>query len=587
MNVMTKQKIALASLFLAACAHDVRRFELADPVWEDADRNHVPEKPSNYYSGLMGDGADMSLFHPLSEMSTVPIFGDAKNVNSLDEVPNSSWWTNRIGMFDMSPEEAARGACVGEPLDPTQKPWTVIAAKPNGANPGFFIKAADGRRYLLKFDGPISPPRATAADVVGSKIYHAAGYFTPCNQVVYFDKDIFKIDPKATTENKYGEDEPIKPEDIDAVLGMAFRLKSGKLRASASAFVDGRPIGPFKYQSTRSDDPNDIIPHEDRRELRGARLFAAWLNHFDTREQNTLDVWTKQDGREFIRHYYIDFGDCFGSRWPRDAMSRRMGRSYYLDFEHVGVDLLTLGLYPRPWNKVTINEEVDIFGYFGHEHFVASEFKGGYRNPSFARMGPRDAVWAAKIIQRFTEEHLRAIVKTAMLPDQRQEDFLVFLLMQRRKKILDEYLTQYVPLDHFQLVKRTPNDPRQSLCFEDLAVKEGLVDHKKVLYKFRFMGGEKLEDEIGWLQFKPDAEHPQRGCVMMPFGHKRPSEMAPEGAPDDHPLRYGVMRIFVHQKPSVPPTSSIELHMYDLGEQRGFQLVGIVRPPKAELPGLY
>ena len=57
----------------------------------------------------------------------------------------------------------------------------------------------------------------------------------------------------------------ITEEDIDKVLGKAMRLKNGLLRASASRFVPGRPIGPFKYEGTRSDDPNDVIDHQDRR----------------------------------------------------------------------------------------------------------------------------------------------------------------------------------------------------------------------------------------------------------------------------------------------------------------------------------
>lgn len=586
---MMRQLAGLALVFFAACASDLRRFPLADPLWADTDRVHVPNRPAKYYSGLLADGADQMFFRPLAELWTFPRVGEATNVNAVDEVPDSAWFQNRIGLFSLTPDEVAKAAC-GDipPLSPDTGPWLVTAAKPNGANPGFFIRAGDGYSYLLKFDGPLQPGRATSADVIGSKIYWAAGYHTPCNEIVHFLPSQIEIAADATSENLFGDDVPITREDVDRVLRMALRRKDGMLRASASRFVPGRPLGPFRYEGRRSDDPNDHIAHEDRRELRAARVFGAWINHFDSREQNTMDVWVREGGHDYIRHYYLDWGDSLGGRWPLDGISRRLGHSYYLDWEHVLGDLLSFGFWPRPWNEVTLNR-FEIFGYFDAEHFEPRDWRGGYPNPAFERMTDRDALWATRIISKLGEEHLRAIVKTAKLDDPRHEAFLVEVLLGRRQKVLESYLGSENPLSNFRVVRRQrSSDPRaQSLCFEDLALLHGVTHLETVFYKLRFRAGAKLEKELGWLQFTPDPEHPHRSCVLLPLGHIRPSELAGEAAPDDDPLRYGVLDIFVHHEPKVPPTSKVELHFYDLGPDRGFRLVGIDRPPRGPLPELY
>jgi hypothetical protein len=572
---------------LAGCASEPRRFALADPMWLDSDTNHVPNKPDSFVSGLIADGADQLFFRPVAQTFAFYDPDEATNLNSMDEVPNSAWFTNRIGFYPMTPEEAARGSCVDE-IDPTVGPWVVVEAKPNGANPGFFIKAPNGKRYLLKADGSQQPERNTAADTIGSKFYYAAGYFVPCYQVTYFDPKILQIAPDATSEDAVGNDRPISQTDIDYVLTRCARTRDGLFRAGLSQFIDAKPLGPFRYEGTRGDDPNDVIPHWDRRELRGAKILAAFLGHFDSREQNSLDGWvTKHEGRDYIRHYYIDFGSSFGSRWPVDAMSRRFGFSYYFDFQHMVEDIVTLGLLPRPWHRVNLNPGSEIFGYFEWEEFDPTAWRGGYPNPTFLRATRRDQLWMARIMSRFTDEHIAAIVKTAKFSDPRAEAWLTTALIERRDVILKDAFTRDNPLDHFQLVRRTPGDKTQSLCFEDLAVKHELVDGAKVFYKMRFTGGRKLDELLGWVQFAPDPEHPHRSCVVFPIGYRRPSQLAPEGAPDDDPLRYGVLQIFVHQTLNVRPDSVVELHFYDRGPEKGYVLVGIDRPPVPDVGGDY
>ncbi len=577
--------IALTCLW-GACGSDVRRFPLAAPLWEDPDRTHVSKRPAKFYSGKIADMADQVAFRPLSKLFGFGLPTESRNVNAVDEVPNSSWFTNRIGLHPMTPAQAARGPCKGPALDPNKGPWIVSGAKPDGAYPGFFIKAPSGT-YLLKVDSSVGPQRATSADVIGSKIYWAAGFNAPCNSIVHFRPSILKIGKNAMSKDHLGRKTKLTKADIQKVLSKAFQLKNGLLRVSASKFVSGKPVGPFRYESTRGDDPNDVIPHQDRRELRSSRLLAAWTNHLDSREQNSLDVWTRKGHRNFITHYLIDWGDCLGFRWSIDAFTRRLGHSYYVDLWHILGDFFSLGILRRPWNRARMNKEAEPFGYFDVRNFVASRWKAGYANPAFERMTFRDALWMVRIVSRFTDAHLRAIVGEAKLRDKRSERYLLATLIGRRDNILREYLTRYAPLDRFRLVRRKMGDLKQSLCFEDLAIKHKLVKTRDVLYKFRFYGGKKLETQLGWLQFRPDPDHPHRSCVVMPIGTRRPADLAPKGAKDNHPLRYGVLKIYIHQKPAVPPTSSMWVHFYDLGPKRGFRLVGMHRQPKPVVPGSY
>ena len=562
----------------SSCAHPARRYSMQAPLWNDADRNHVSVRPSLYYSGSVADAADNMALRPLSRAFTVPLGDEAINVNSLDEVPNSAWFTNRIGLAPMTPEQVRLGPCAEGPrLDPERGPWTVVAAKPDGVNPGFFIKSPDGTKYLLKFDGHEQPQRATAAEVVGSKLYHAFGFNVPCNEVVFFRPGLLTIAPDATRKNEYGETVPITRHDIEIVMAAAVHTPDGLLRAGASRFLPGKPLGPFRYERTRDDDPNDVVPHERRRELRGGRLMAAWLNHYDSREQNTMDLWVEADGRRYIRHYYLDWGDSLGSLWPTDHVSRRLGHAGYFDYDQVVGDLVTLGAYPRPWKKVIPASQPQVFGYFGEDQFVGSEWRGAYPNPAFQRMSDGDALWATRILARLSDAHVRAAVASGRLPDDLAAP-LTRMLIARRDRILREYLGRLSPLTRFELVRRGNGvvdaaGTQQSLCFEDDAVRTGLRDPAATRYAVRFLGGEEL-DPTGAQSLRPYAAQPGQSCVTLPIGERRPSEMAGAAAPDNDPRRYGVVEI---ASGSVGAAAGVRVHMYDLGPARGFRLVGIER----------
>lgn len=556
-------------VFSAGCSGpQLRPFPLADPLWEDPDRQHVEVMPDEYFSGFAWDFIDQTFFRSFNRYLTADAPTPSVNVNAFDEVPNSSWFENRLGHHELSLSTLARGACPDDLLDPDGGPWTVTAAKPNGANPGFIITDPRGRGWLLKFDGTDQGEQATAADVFGSRVYHAAGYHAPCNIVVFFRPDILEIAEDAESEDDRGRDIPMERHHIDEILDAAIRLPDGRLRASASLFLEGRPLGPWRYQGVRRDDPNDVVPHEDRRELRGGRLLAAWLNHFDAREQNTLSMWhTDEDGRQYVKHYYLDFGDCLGSRWDQDGLSRRFGNAFYFDAAEILGDLFRFGFALQPWDTAEVSREAPALGYYDAEHFDPVHWKAGYPNPAFARMRDEDGAWMARIIAAFDEERVRVMLDEARIIDDAVDAEAFRTLMARRQILLEHWLRVRSPLD----------DPRVSsdgemLCLDDLAVRTGVLDAASVRYEARWYAGDFSQparsmtlDDVGGAEvcvpIAPD------GVARMPLASARPLDALE---------RYRVIDVLVVPVPGADPIPPLRVHAYDVGD--GYRIVGIERP---------
>lgn len=490
--------LPVLTLLIAACAHPAPR-SAAPVVWEDDDR-HPIEEPKEYYSGLMWDGADKMVFRQISNALILDDFGPAKNVNVYGEVPNSSWYTNRLALAPLDAERIARGPC--EELIDTDAVWLVKSGKVDGANPGFVIEdTSDGQRYLLKFDSfQQLPERATAADVIGSKIYWAAGFSTPCNQVVHFERENLQIGDDATKKDSIGRKTSMSDADIKDALKNAPVRADGRIRASASRFLPGKPLGPFTYEGTRRDDPNDVIPHEDRRELRGSRVLAAWTNHFDAREQNTFTSFiSDESGRGYVQHHIIDFGDVFGSNWESDQLTRRFGYASYFDPGQVLADLLTLGVIQRPWDRAKKYPEGIIFGYFDVANFEPDAWKDGYPNMAFTRMDEVDAYWGARIVARFTDEIIVRLMDEGQFTDPRHGPYLANVLIGRRDRIVDEYLLPLSPMDNPELFA-------DRLCARDLLVETGHYPADRSTYEVRV-------GEAGWSFVNPDAE----GRICVPI----------------------------------------------------------------------
>ena len=56
----------------------------------------------------------------------------------------------------------------------------------------------------------------------------------------------------------------------------------------------------------------------------GERVYAAWLNHDDSRAPNTLDMLVAENGRSYLKHYMFDFGSVLGSAGVGQTLTLRM-----------------------------------------------------------------------------------------------------------------------------------------------------------------------------------------------------------------------------------------------------------------------
>ena len=207
----------------------------------------------------------------------------------------------------------------------------------------------------------------------------------------------------------------------------------------ASRFADGKPLGNFRYYHTRSDDPNDIVPHEHRRELRAARVFGAWLNHDDSRGVNSLDLLVTEGARNYVKHYMFDFGSILGSGTVY-AQRHRAGNEYILEWKPGWLTLVTVGLYTRPWMHIDYPEVPASIGRFEADAFDPLRWRPEYPNSAFANMRGRRCVLGGADRVALSDDAIRAVVGKAKYSDPRATDYMTATLIKRRDKVLRTWL---------------------------------------------------------------------------------------------------------------------------------------------------
>ena len=430
--------VLAASAFTAIGSAATSRFFDDDPIWVERDTEDASAmKPVE--TTLFIDIASNAFRHIGTE---APL--RAQNLNSIDEVPDSSWFTNRAGHTPLTADDIERGPNTS--AGPAPGPWTITSSKSDGITPGFTVKDANGDRWFLKFDPPGYRAMSTGTEVTASKLMWALGYHVPENHIAYMRADQLVVGDRATFTPPGGKRRAMRADDVEDLLERAHQEPDGTYRVVASRALPGTPVGRLRFYGTRPDDPNDIVPHENRRELRGYGVFAAWLNHVDAKSINSLDTLVTENGRAHVRHNLIDFGSALGSGGvgPADFWA---GEEYLIEPASIGKQLVGFGLSFPKWRTEPYYEAPSI-GRLPEDNsgFDPEAWKPRVRNTAFLSARADDKFWAARKLAALRTPLLRAAVRAGDFGDPVSEDFLVRALAQRRDAIARAYLTAVNPI---------------------------------------------------------------------------------------------------------------------------------------------
>ncbi|MBA2543617.1 MAG: hypothetical protein H0V17_28505 [Deltaproteobacteria bacterium] len=497
--------VALPAIATCGGGFDPVRYRNQAPVTIVNDRVHLATQPREIAFVKMSEYFDAFFYQRIVRFTQQRPSVRSANVNSMDEVPDSTWFRNRIGVREVSLDEMRDGAKAGaNPM--LHKPWKIKSTKVGGVSIGFIIEDATGAKYVLKFDQKGLPETETAADVIGARLFWACGYHTPDNQIVTFTRADLVIGKDAQVKPLFGAAYPLTEQILEDKLARVKVSKDGSIRGLASRFLIGKPLGPWPREGVRSDDPNDTVPHELRRDLRGAYAVFSWLDHVDMKADQTVDMFVEDAADpkvNYVMHYNVDFGKMFGV-FAEAGNKIYVGHSHLIDPPHIFGSLLSLGLWRRPWEGRN-NPRIPGVGIFESKGYDPGVWKPV--TPSYTPLLFKDrfdAFWGAKILIRFTEPQIRAAVGEGQFSDRRAVDYLTKVLVERQRKTARYWFDRVNPLDAFEV-------KGEELCFEDLTVR---YDLNRALVTYTASGFDFDGRPIGPLTVRPGDRGRHHVCLI-------------------------------------------------------------------------
>lgn len=363
---------------------------------------------------------------------------DAGDVNALDEVPRSTW-------FSPSASAAVEG--------PPQLPLRVLADAPATSPSALPVLDARGRRFELLRDPADRPQMRTAASVVASRLVRALGYFVAESSVIDLsDADLVAKDAAASDRAR-------------AFLEAGPPAVEGRRRAAATRWPPGVDLGPTPSAEQRGDDPNDRVAHPDRRTLRALKAVFAWLGVTRVTPGVLRDVYAGPSGRGHVVHYLASLDGALGA----DAVVRPTDDAEAPD-QSAWITLGSLGLI-APRLKPTQTRWRSIGEY--EPRVTWRDFTTSPPLEPLDRTLSADAYWAAKRIAGVQPAQIAAALDAAKLGDASARARLSEVLLARQRRVIAWGFAAVTPCELVRLDRAERGG--ESLVLRDEAASRGIV----------------------------------------------------------------------------------------------------------------
>jgi hypothetical protein len=186
-------------------------------------------------------------------------------------------------------------------------------------------------------------------------------------------------------------------------------------------------------------------------------------------------VLTKEGDKQYIKHFLIDFGSTLGSASTKPN-SPRSGFEQFFTWKSSAKEFFTLGLWVPAWSRIDYPDMPSV-GRFTAKEFDPVKWTPEYPNPAFDNRLSDDLFWAARQVMRFTDDEIRAVVKTGQYSDAAAERYIADTLIARRDAIGRAYLSRPLALDAIRI-------EAGGVEFDDLSVRYGFQKGPQYRYQW-------------------------------------------------------------------------------------------------------